>query len=237
MNKKLKEKLITIGDLAKLANAPIQSIRYYEKVGLLKPIFIDKVTSYRYFSVEQARLVETIRFCIELDFPLKELTSYVNEEGTLDYIGLLTKSRELAKAKTDRLLKGLEQISETEKLIAESSVIELEKIYQRESAPKILTLEPEKNLGDGLLCFYSVAGPKVYSFKELPENSEGQLTLPQASYLFIHTQTKTIEDAAEIFADYINTAEPFITIEKSIITGSYSQTSPVREIAVTTGDN
>ena len=61
--------------------------------------------------------------------------------------------------------------------------------------------------------------------------------MPQASYLFVHTQTKTIEDAVEIFADYINTAEPFIAIEKSIITGSYSQTNPVREIAVTTGDN
>ena len=45
-----------IGDFSKMSKTTIKALRYYEKEGLLKPVFIDQNTSYRYY--ESSQLVD-----------------------------------------------------------------------------------------------------------------------------------------------------------------------------------
>ena len=45
-----------IGDFSKMSKVTIKALRYYEKEGLLKPVFIDQNTGYRYY--ETSQLVE-----------------------------------------------------------------------------------------------------------------------------------------------------------------------------------
>jgi len=52
--------LLRIGEFSKLSKTTIKTIRYYDKVGLLKPAFVDSSTSYRYYTEDQ---LETMR-CI-----------------------------------------------------------------------------------------------------------------------------------------------------------------------------
>lgn len=42
-----------IGEFAKACNMPISMLRYYDSYGLLKPIYIDGFTGYRYYSESQ----------------------------------------------------------------------------------------------------------------------------------------------------------------------------------------
>ena len=48
-----------IGDFSKMSKTTIKTLRYYEKEGLLRPIFIDPNTSYRYY--ESSQLVDVSR--------------------------------------------------------------------------------------------------------------------------------------------------------------------------------
>ena len=40
--------LISIGDLSKLTGVNIKSLRYYEKIGVLLPAYVDPDSRYRY---------------------------------------------------------------------------------------------------------------------------------------------------------------------------------------------
>ena len=43
----------SIGEISRLHNLSIQTLRYYDKIGLLKPAYINKETNYRYYTIEQ----------------------------------------------------------------------------------------------------------------------------------------------------------------------------------------
>ena len=45
--------MIRIGDFSKLSRVPIKTLRYYDEMGLLKPLHVDDFTGYRYYEYEQ----------------------------------------------------------------------------------------------------------------------------------------------------------------------------------------
>jgi DNA-binding transcriptional MerR regulator len=45
--------MFTVGEFSRLAQVSKRMLRYYDEIGLLKPIHTDKVTGYRYYSAEQ----------------------------------------------------------------------------------------------------------------------------------------------------------------------------------------
>ena len=52
--------MLRIGEFSKLAKTTIKTLRYYDKVGLLKPAFVDSATSYRYYTEEQLENMKQI---------------------------------------------------------------------------------------------------------------------------------------------------------------------------------
>lgn len=70
-------KLFRIGDVSKLFNVGIGSLRHYEKIGLLKPEYIDPESGYRYYSAKQFEPLNTIRYLRALDMPLSEIADFL----------------------------------------------------------------------------------------------------------------------------------------------------------------
>ena len=70
-------KLFQIGDMAKLFHISVSSLRYYESLGLLTPERVDPDTGYRYYSVRQFEVLNTIRYLRELDMPLPEISDFL----------------------------------------------------------------------------------------------------------------------------------------------------------------
>lgn len=52
--------MLRIGEFSKLAKTTVKTLRYYDKVGLLKPAFVDSTTSYRYYTEEQLEIMRRI---------------------------------------------------------------------------------------------------------------------------------------------------------------------------------
>ncbi len=70
-------RLFKIGDMARLFNLSVSTLRHYEKAGLISPEYIDPDTLYRYYSVRQFETLNTIRYLRALDMPLDEIADFL----------------------------------------------------------------------------------------------------------------------------------------------------------------
>lgn len=98
------QRLFQIGEVAKMFHISVGSLRHYEQTGLLMPEYIDKATGYRYYSVRQFEVLNTIRYLRVLDMPLGQ-------------IGEFLKNRDVEVMK-EKLLKQKELVSEKQRELA-----------------------------------------------------------------------------------------------------------------------
>ena len=99
-----------ISEFAKLRGININSLRYYEKLGILKPAYVDEKTNYRYYSVEQISLLNKIILCIQLGISLKEMATYIDENGNLQSQKLLEQGRVIAQKRIREMENNLKYI-------------------------------------------------------------------------------------------------------------------------------
>lgn len=78
--------LYTIGETAKLLGITTQTLRHYEKIGILKPKKIDDQTGYRYYSFNQFHIIDRVKYLQGLGLNLTEIGNIINK-GTVE--GLL----------------------------------------------------------------------------------------------------------------------------------------------------
>lgn len=64
---------LTIGQMSKINNVSEQTLRYYDKIGILKPIEVDKITCYRYYSMKQCATLDMIQYLKSLGMTLKDI--------------------------------------------------------------------------------------------------------------------------------------------------------------------
>ena len=62
--------LFTIGQVTKMYHVRHDTLRYYDKIGLLKPT-LKKENGYRYYTIRDLELLEFILLSRQLDIPLK----------------------------------------------------------------------------------------------------------------------------------------------------------------------
>ncbi len=65
--------MITIQGFAKLCGCNTQTLRYYDRIGLLTPAKVDEWTGYRYYEEEQAMLFVKIKSLQQADFTIEEI--------------------------------------------------------------------------------------------------------------------------------------------------------------------
>ncbi|MGL5052444.1 MAG: MerR family transcriptional regulator [Cetobacterium sp.] len=76
----------SIGETAKLTRVTIQTLRHYDKEGLLKPSYVDDETKYRYYSIDQFQQIDFIKRCKALGFSLEKIKSILYDENSLENI-------------------------------------------------------------------------------------------------------------------------------------------------------
>jgi MerR family transcriptional activator of bmr gene len=107
------KQFLSIGEVAKARNVNVQSLRYYEKLGILIPAYTNPQNGYRYYTLEQIMILDTILLCIDLGIPLKELINYVDDNGQLQFERLLEDGQRLAKEKIQKIQENLHSIDHT----------------------------------------------------------------------------------------------------------------------------
>jgi effector-binding domain-containing protein len=97
----------SIGEMAKLHNTTIKTLRYYDEIDLLKPIHTERNNGYRYYSTEQFEQLNTINYLKELGFSLKEIKKHLDHRDIEGFVYLLEEQKRL----TEEKIKELERIN------------------------------------------------------------------------------------------------------------------------------
>lgn len=83
------EKLFSIGEVAKIKGVTIKALRYYHKVGILIPRYIDDTTGYRYYSIDQFMYIDIIKVCRDLGTSIVELQEIFKKCSTDELLEFL----------------------------------------------------------------------------------------------------------------------------------------------------
>lgn len=72
-------KKMTIGQMAKLNHISEQTLRLYDREGLLSPLYRDEKNGYRYYDIRQSAQLDTIQYMKALGMPLKEIKTHMKK--------------------------------------------------------------------------------------------------------------------------------------------------------------
>ncbi|MBE5961244.1 MAG: MerR family transcriptional regulator [Lachnospiraceae bacterium] len=78
------ESLMKIGELAGFFGISVKALRIYEKMGILKPAFVDSQTGYRYYHPEQVQQLNALIELKQLGFSLAEIKNLLEGGMTND---------------------------------------------------------------------------------------------------------------------------------------------------------
>ncbi len=78
--------MLKIGDFSKLARVSIKALRYYDEIGLLKPVKIDQFTGYRYYETSQLSRLTRIIALKDMGLSLDEIARLLKENVSISHI-------------------------------------------------------------------------------------------------------------------------------------------------------
>lgn len=107
--------MFRIGEFSKLAKTTVKTLLYYDKVGLLKPAFVDSDTSYRYYSEAQLEIMRGILAYKAVGIQNSDISDIL-KNGNADAI--LSAKREQLEA----LMKSISgQLNEIDRMLCQAS--------------------------------------------------------------------------------------------------------------------
>jgi len=72
--------MFKIGEFSKLSQVTVKTLRYYDKLGLLKPAEVDRFTSYRYYSASQLPRLNRILALKDLGLSLDQIGQLLEDD-------------------------------------------------------------------------------------------------------------------------------------------------------------
>lgn len=117
----------SIGEMSKLHNVPVKTLRYYDEIGLFKPIEVDKRSNYRYYSIEQFEQLNTINYLKFLGLPLKEIKHHLAVRDIGSFLDLLKKQKAVTETAICRLESVKAQFAKRIEEIEACSQVEIAK--------------------------------------------------------------------------------------------------------------
>lgn len=157
----------SIGEMSKLNNISIQTLRYYDKIGLLKPKVISEKSQYRYYSIEQFFQMDVIKYYKTLGLSLNEIKKLMGRstsmEEKLDMINFQQEVLENKLLEMEIIKNHLDYMKNTV-----SSIIEYE-------TDKIFIKYNEKREYISYDCVSATIDELEINYRKVMPNSENQL--------------------------------------------------------------
>jgi DNA-binding transcriptional MerR regulator len=78
--------MFKIGEFSRFSQVTVKTLRYYDKIGLLKPAKIDRFTGYRYYSASQLPRINRILALKDLGLSLDQIAQLLEDDLSPDQI-------------------------------------------------------------------------------------------------------------------------------------------------------
>ncbi|MGI5990427.1 MAG: MerR family transcriptional regulator [Lachnospiraceae bacterium] len=107
----MEEEYLSIGKMAEINGISIQTLRLYDRLGLLSPAYVNPQTGYRYYTLMQNARLDMIAYMKELGMSLSEIRETLQQENVERLESLLGK-------KNEQLFDQIRQIRERQRAVA-----------------------------------------------------------------------------------------------------------------------
>ena len=104
--------MLKISDFSRLSRVSVKALRYYDEIGLLKPVEVDRFTGYRYYSADQLPRLNRIVTLKDLGLSLEEVSQLLDESQTADRTVAILRAKQVEIEQ--RLLDGQGQLTKLE---------------------------------------------------------------------------------------------------------------------------
>lgn len=145
------KELFSIGEMAKLFNMRVGTLRYYDEIDILKPEKIDEETGYRYYSTKQFERLNTIKYLRALGMSLEKIESFFESKDVGNLKNLLEEQQRNTREKIRELQYIDKKIENRLKQLSDSLSTVYDKIEEKHiSERKIILLRKDIPIGDDL---------------------------------------------------------------------------------------
>lgn len=86
--------MFRIGMFAKLCGIAVSALRYYDEIDLLKPGYVDQITSYRYYTSDQLPRLNRIQAFKEMGLPLDDIRRLLHEDIPTEQLQTMLRDRQ-----------------------------------------------------------------------------------------------------------------------------------------------
>lgn len=123
----------SIGEMSKLHNISIQTLRYYDQQGLLKPAYINKESGYRYYTINQFIILDLIKQCKLMGLSLNEIKELMGQSITPEVlVNILASQQQALAAQITSLQQIKAHIDTLHEKVTESLQVDLNEIVIKE---------------------------------------------------------------------------------------------------------
>lgn len=97
------EKIFSVGKTAKIVGMTAETLRHYDREGLVRPCKTDRFTGYRYYSEKEIVALTAVKALKQMDLSLAEIKQILSLGDIGNIIGFLKKAEESADKKIDEI--------------------------------------------------------------------------------------------------------------------------------------
>ena len=168
------KKFFSIGETARRANVTTETLRHYDRIGLVRPCKVDPWTKYRYYSEAELVRLDAVRALRCMDLSLQEIGGLLSCNDFQQIIGQLRRAQENVQAKIVELTRIRESIGRARSFYEEK--------IQQEEEPQGIALRtfPQK----ALLLSDTLTEPTVENLWSYQRHFYAQVGSRKAEYAF-----------------------------------------------------
>lgn len=243
------EKFFTIGETAKLAHVTAETLRHYDRIGLVHPCKTDKWTGYRYYSEQELARLNTVRALCRMDLSLREIKDILQLNDFAQIVELLKRAEENADKKIAELAEIKEKIARARHFYESKAAPDTQDEPVLQELPRRVILLSDElreptvgNLWNYHRHFYAQVGDRkdVFTFEDLAgvyiadgeermfavcsayAPSDNLRTLPAGAYLCADCTEETRRSTAERLLQTAKerySASPDFSVHIVVLTG------------------
>lgn len=113
----MNQKYFSIGKTAEIMKVTVKALRFYDKIGLLKPEHINPVTKYRYYCADQFVYIDIIKAARDLGISPNALVPHFAEKDTNMLMELMQNHKNTLIEKICGLKKTIDRVETLEKAL------------------------------------------------------------------------------------------------------------------------
>jgi MerR family transcriptional activator of bmr gene len=113
----MKKPLFSIGEISRIKNITVKALRFYEKIGLVKPSVVNPFSKYRYYSLDQFIKLDIIKASRAMDISPKDIKALLDKKDNQILLDFLKDQKDKALQKIEELKRLMTMIDAAHKAI------------------------------------------------------------------------------------------------------------------------